>query len=317
MGTKININMVQTILGSGGSIGVPLARELKKYTDQIRLVSRNPQKVNDTDELFQVDVSDLRQVEKAIAGSEIVYVTIGFEYNLKVWQKTWPPFIQEVIKYCEKYNAKLVFFDNLYVYSKNSIPFMTEDSPVQPPSEKGKIRKIIREMIINEVEKKNLNALIARAADFYGPENKNSALTIMVAENLMKGKKAQVFGSLDKIHTYTYTPDAAKATALLGNTADAYNQEWHVPTTKERLTTLEWIELIAKELNTEAKVQKVQSWMLNVMGLFVPIMREFPEMLYQYQQDYIFDSSKFEKRFGITATSPGEGVKHMVASLRK
>ncbi len=309
--------MVQTVLGSGGSIGVPLARELKKYTDQIRLVSRNPKKVNDTDELFQADVSDLRQVEKAIAGSELVYVTIAFEYNLKVWQKMWPPFIQEVIKSCEKYNAKLVFFDNLYVYSKNSIPFMTEDSPVQPPSEKGKVRKIMREMIINEVEKKNLTALIARAADFYGPENKNSALTIMVAENLMKGKRAQVLGSLDKIHTYTYTPDAAKATALLGNTSDAYNQEWHVPTTKERLTTLGWVELIAKELDTEPKVQKVPSWMLNVLGLFVPIMREFPEMLYQYQQDYIFDSSKFEKRFGITATSPGEGVKHMVASLRK
>jgi hypothetical protein len=60
MDTKININMVQTILGSGGSIGVPLARELKKYTDLIRLISRNPQKVNEADELFQTDVSYLR-----------------------------------------------------------------------------------------------------------------------------------------------------------------------------------------------------------------------------------------------------------------
>jgi len=46
-------------------------------------------------------------------------------------------------------------------------------------------------------------------------------------------------------------------------------------------------------------------------------MREFPEMLYQYEQDYIFDSSKFEKRFGMTATSPGDGVKQMVSSLKK
>ncbi len=309
--------MLQTILGSGGGIGVPLARELKNYTDRIRLVSRNPQKVNDTDELFPADASDLKLIDKAIAESEVVYVTIGFTYNLKVWQKTWPPFMQEVINSCKKHNSRLVFFDNMYLYAKNTIPFMTEDVPVEPPSEKGKVRKIVRDMIFNEVEKKNLHAVIARGADFYGPENKNSALTLMVASNLIKGKKAQAFGNPDKIHTYTYTPDAAKATALLGNTSDAYNQEWHVPTTKERITTLGWIELIAKELKMEVKVQKVPGWMINALGLFVPIMREFPEMMYQYEQDYIFDSSKFEKRFGITATSPAEGIKKMVAGLKK
>ena len=309
--------MVQTILGSGGSIGIPLARELKNYTDQIRLVSRNPKKVNDNDELFPADVNDLSQVDKAISGSEVVYVTIGFEYNLKVWQNTWPPFMKEVINSCINHNAKLVFFDNVYLYEKTSVPYMTEKSPINPPSEKGKIRKKLREMIMQEAEKSKLTALIARAADFYGPENKNSALTLMVVNNLMKGKKAQAFGNIDKIHTYTYTPDAARATAILGNTPDAYNQEWHVPTTKEKLTTLQWIEIIAKELNTDVKVQNVPAFMLHILGVFSPIMREFPEMLYQYEQDYIFDSSKFEKRFGISATSPEKGIKMLVESLKK
>ena len=44
---------------------------------------------------------------------------------------------------------------------------------------------------------------------------------MMVIDNFMKGKKAQAFGNVNKIHTYTFTPDAAKATALLGNTNDA------------------------------------------------------------------------------------------------
>jgi nucleoside-diphosphate-sugar epimerase len=306
--------MMQTIIGSGGAIGIPLARELKNYTDQIRLVSRNPKKVNDTDELFPADAYDYSQVNKAIAGSEVVYVTIGFEYKLKVWQKTWPTFMQQVINSCKKHNAKLVFFDNIYMYSKTAVPFMTEDSAIDPPSEKGKVREHLREMIIDEVEKKNLTALIARAGDFYGPDNKNSALTIMVADNLMKGKKAQAFGNINKIHTYTYTPDAAKATAILGNTSDAFNQEWHLPTTKEKLTTLGWIELIAKELKKEPKIQTVPAWMLYILGIFVPVMREFPEMLYQYEQDYIFDSSKFEKRFGIFATTPEIGIKKTIAT---
>jgi nucleoside-diphosphate-sugar epimerase len=309
--------MLQTILGSGGGIGVPLAKELKQYTDNIRLVSRKPEKVNDTDELFAADVSEPGQIDKAISGSSVVYVTIGFEYNLKVWQKTWPPFIKAVIEACRKYDSKLVFFDNIYMYAGREVPFMTETSLIDPPSKKGKVRQQVRELIMQEVENGKLNALIARSADFYGPDNKNSALSIMVADNLKKGKKAQAFGDIDRVHTYTYTPDAAKATAILGNTPDAYNQEWHVTTTRERLTNRQWIELIARELNTEARIQSVPKFMIQLLGVFVPIMGEFPEMIYQYEQDYVFDSSKFEKRFGQIATSPKEGIKTMIASLKQ
>ncbi len=307
---------MQTILGSGGGIGMPLAKELKDYTDQIRLVSRNPKKVNDTDELFPADLSDLNQINKAIAGSDVVYITIGFEYKLGVWQKLWPPFMKAVIDSCKTHNAKLVFIDNVYMYAKSAIPHMTEDSLLKPPSKKGEIRKQLHDMIIEEVEKQNLSALIARSADFYGPDNNNSALSIMVADNLMKGKKAQVFGNLDKIHTYTYTPDAAKAIAILGNTDDAFNQVWHVPTTKEKLTNRQWIHLIAKELEADPKIQSVPNWLLHILGLFIPMMKEFPEMVYQYEQDYYFDSSKFENRFGMKATAPEDGIRNLINNLK-
>ena len=193
---------------------------------------------------------------------------------------------------------------------------MTEASPIQACSKKGEVRQQLHEMIMTEVDKKTLTAFIARSADFYGPDNKSSALNIMVADNLMKGKKAQAFGNINKIHTYTYTPDAAKATALLGNTIDAYNQVWHVPTTKEKLTNLQWIQLIANELKVEAKIQTVPVWMIKILGLFMSIMKEFPEMIYQYEQDYIFDSTKFEKRFGIVATAPKDGIRILIENLK-
>lgn len=307
---------MQTIIGSGGSIGLPLAKELKNFTNHIRLVSRNPKKVNETDELLAIDVNDFNQIDKAVSGSEVVYITIGFDYNIKVWQNTWPPFMQAVINACKKHNTKLVFFDNVYMYAKSAIPHMTEESPIQPPSKKGMVRKQLHEMIMNEAGKNNFNALVARAADFYGPDTNKSVIGETAAKNLLKGKKAQAFGNIDKIHTYTFTPDAAKATALLGNTADVYNQVWHVPTTKEKLTTRQWIELIANELDVKAKIQKVPTWMIRLLGLFNPVLREFPEMMYQNEMDYFFDSSKFEKRFGITATAPTDGIKIMMDYLK-
>jgi len=304
---------MQTIIGAGGGIGIPLARELRKYTDQIRLVSRNPKQVDEGDILFPADMNDLSQLDKAIAGSEVVYVVIGFEYKLGVWQKTWPAFMEAVIQSCKKHQAKLVFFDNVYMYAKSAIPHMTEESPLDPPSKKGQVRLKLHQMIMEEVEKGQLTALIARAADFYGPDNKNSALSIMVAANFLKGKKAQAFGDLDKIHTYTYTPDAGKATALLGNTPDAYNQVWHLPTTKEKLSNRQWIQMVAEELEVEAKIQSIPTWMLRLLGVFMPAMKEFPEMMYQFDQDYIFDSSKFEQKFGMVATSPRDGIKSLLA----
>jgi nucleoside-diphosphate-sugar epimerase len=307
---------MQTILGAGGAIAIPLARELKKYTDNIRLVSRNPIKVNDTDELFPLDLSRPELVDRAIAGSEVVYVVIGFEYKLSVWQSLWPPFMKAVIAACKAHGARLVFFDNVYLYAKTAIPHMTESSLLAAPSRKGEVRQQLHELIMHEVEKKNLTALIARAADFYGPDNKSSALNMMVVDNFLKGKKAQAFGDVDRIHTYTYTPDAGKATALLGNTADAYNQVWHLPTTREKLSTRQWIGLIAGEMNTSPRIQTIPLWLIKTLGLFIPVMREFPEMMYQYEQDYFFDSSKFEKRFGISATPPAEGIHQLLESLK-
>ena len=300
---------MQTILGANGTIGSVLAKELKAYTNQIRLVSRNPKKVNEIDELFPADLSDVSQVEKAVEGSEVVYLLVGFDYNIKVWQDKWPKLMRATIDACIKHKAKLVFFDNVYLYDINAIPHMTENSVINPPSKKGEVRKEIADMLLNEVKSGKLTALIARSADFYGPNNDKSYLLEMVYKNIKKGKKPNWFIDINKKHSFTYTPDAAKATALLGNTLDAYNQVWHLPTDKNALTAKEMIALFAKEMNVENKVSILPMWLLRILGLFIPIMREMPEMMYQYDRDYIFDSSKFDKRFNFRTTPYNEGVK--------
>jgi len=303
---------MQTILGANGTIGKLLAKELAAYTPQIRLVSRNPEKVNATDELFPADLTDASQVEKAVEGSEVVYLLVGLDYKLKVWQHNWPRLMRATIDACIKHHAKLVFFDNVYMYDKNAIPNMTEQSAINPPSKKGLVRKEIAEMLLNEVKSGKLTALIARSADFYGPDNEKSLLIELVYKNMKKGKKSNWFINVDKKHSFTYTPDAAKATALLGNTNNAYNQVWHLPTDKNTLTAKELIDLFAKEMNADNKVTVLSKWLLKMMGWFVPVLKEMPEMMYQYDRDYFFDSSKFERRFNFKPTSYQEGIKKTV-----
>jgi len=304
---------MQTIIGSGGAIGIELAKALTEYTTNIRLVSRNPKKVNTTDQLFPADITKHHELEKAVKGSEIVYVTVGFPYSHKVWEDKWPKFIQDLISVCKNQNCKLVFFDNIYMYDKNQLNGMTEDTPINPPSKKGKTRAGIAQMIIDEINTGQLKALIARSADFYGPSIKNtSILTETVFKPLSNGKKANWLGSDKYKHSFTYTVDAGKATAMLGNTDNAYGQIWHLPTASDPLTGKQWIEKIADKLNVKPKYLVAPKFLVRILGLFMPIMKETIEMLYQYDRDYVFDSSKFEKEFNFVPTSYGQGIDFIV-----
>ena len=304
---------MQTILGAGGAIGKSLAQALGSYTKDIRLVSRNPAKVNQTDELMAADLTNSEEVLKAIKGSDIVYVTIGFPYSYKVWKDLWPNFIKAVIKGCQQNHSKLVFFDNIYMYDPNYLNGMDEQTPVNPSSKKGEIRARIARMILDEVENGSLTALIARSADFYGPSVEQvSILTETVIKNLASGKKANWLVSDRFKHSFTYVPDAGKATALLGNTAEAYNQVWHLPTAKDPMTGKEWINAIANELDVAPNYREVSKLMVKILGIFMPIMKETVEMLYQYDRDYVFDSSKFEERFGLKPTPYLEGIREII-----
>lgn len=307
---------MQTILGASGAIGTELAKALKNYTNDIRLVSRKPKKVNETDILLPADLTNRAEVFKAIQGSEIVYLTIGFEYKLDVWKKQWPELMQNVIDACVENKSKLVFFDNVYMIGGDNVKHITEESPFSPTSKKGEIRMALDKMILDAIKERKLQAIIARAADFYGAVKDVSILMELVYKNLAADKKAQWFFNAKVKHSFTYTPDAGKATAMLGNTPEAYNQIWNLPTDSHSLTGEEWIELFAKEMGKSSKYQLFPAFLVKITGFFVPFLKEIYEMRYQYDREYFFDSSKFEKYFNFRPTTYAQGVKDILSTLK-
>ena len=308
---------MQTILGASGAIGTELAKALKNYTDDIRLVSRNPKKINDTDTILSADLTQREEVFRAVKGSSIVYLTVGLEYNINVWKKHWPALMTNVIDACIENNARFVFFDSVYMIGGDNVKHITEESPFSPTSKKGEMRVLLNKMILNAIETRNLKVIIARAPDFYGAVKDRSMPTELIYKNLIAGKKAQWLFNAKVKHSFIYVPDAAKATALLGNTEIAYNQIWNLPTDKHSMTGEEWIQLFAKEMGKSAKYQLVPAWMVCTIGIFVRFMKEIYEMRYQFDRDYFFDSSKFENYFKVKPTSYQEGVKETLAALKQ
>ena len=312
-----NGNMKQTILGAGGSIGIELAKALKGYTSDIRLVNRNPQKVNSTDTLFPADLTVREDIFKAIEGSSITYVTIGFPYRTEVWEQTWIPFIQNVIAACLEHNSKLVFFDNVYAIGGDNVNHITESSPISPTSKKGTIRAEVDTLILKNTDKNNLQAIIARAPDFFGGTSRqNSVIINLVYDNLVKGKKAQWFCNSKVVHSMGYVPDLAKGTALLGNTPQAFNQIWNLPTDTQKITGEEWINLFAAAMGTKNNYTVLPNWLVRTLGFFIPVMKELAEMNYQYDRDYYFDSTKFNDYFNFTPTPNAVAVKQAIEQIK-
>jgi len=172
-------------------------------------------------------------------------------------------------------------------------------------------------MLMDEVKRGNLQALIARSADFYGNNVDRSVVGMLVFENLRKGKKAQWLINARAKHSQTYIPDAGRATALLGNSPKAYNQVWHLPTDMNVLTGVEFIEKVAREFQVEPQYSVLPKWMLRMAGIFDVTIRESVEMLYQSASEYLFDSSKFERMFSFKTTTYDIGIHETVRYLQR
>jgi nucleoside-diphosphate-sugar epimerase len=137
--------------------------------------------------------------------------------------------------------------------------------------------------------------------------------TFLVFDQLAKGKGPQWMIRTDLPHSFTYTPDAGKFTALLGNTPAAYGQSWHLPTAQPPWTPADFIRTIQLAVGNTKKTMVLGNGMMRFLGLFLPILRETQEMQYQNSQPYFFDSSKFERHFKVEATPYAQGLAESIS----
>ncbi len=183
----------QIILGAGGSIGKTLAKELKSYAENITLFSRNPKKVNIDDKLISGNLLNLVDTANALKNMDIVYLVVGLPYDTKVWQRDFLKIVENVIEGCKVHKVPLVFLDNVYMYDPEYFEDLHEDAPFKIVSKKGAVRTAIANLISNEIKNNEINILVARSADFYGKDVKNSMFNEQVIKRIQEGKKANWF----------------------------------------------------------------------------------------------------------------------------
>jgi len=307
---------MHTILGAGGPAANALTKELLFHNEIIRLVSRRESKITHTDISWKkADLLNYSEVLEASRGSEVIYLCAGLIYDAAIWAEQWPIIIQNVINVAKETQARLIFFDNVYMYGLVNGP-MTESTPYHPSSKKGEIRAILADQLMGEVKAGNIKATIARSADFYGTDSMNSFFDMMVLDKYAKKERATWMGNANTLHSFTYIPDAGKGMYLLGQTSNTDNQIWHLPTAPA-MKGNELIQLAAQIYGTNPNYTAINKLMLRLFGLFKKVVAGTVEMYYQYDHDYIFDSSKFEKEFNFKPTPYHEGIEQLAGTLYK
>lgn len=290
-------NDMQTILGANGQIAVELARELKRaYTDDLRLVSRKPRKVNNTDTVVSANLLDAQQTLEAVKGSSVVYFTAGLPPDTALWEAQFPTMLKNALDACRAAGASFAYFDNTYMYPQDARR-LTEDTPFAPVGRKGKVRAAMASMVLEEMARGEIPVLIGRAPEFYGPGKTQSFTNALVIERLQAGKKPRVPVRDDTRRTLIWTPDASRALAALGNAPDASGQTWHLPCCDDRPTYKAFVTMACEVFGREPSYSVIGKWALAAAGLFSKPVREIQELLPRYEQDNLFDSTKFKRRF--------------------
>lgn len=307
---------LHVILGTG-ALGRAIAQELSGRGKPVRMVNRSgrmdeaPAGV----EVRATDLYDQAQVREVTRGARVVYQASQPEYHQ--WVQKFPPLQKSIIDGLAGSNVKLVIVENLYMYGDTDGAPMTEDTPHNAHSRKGRVRSEISQAAFEAHRAGKLRVTAGRGSDFFGPWGlSTAAMGGRTFYPMLQGKAANLVGNIDVPHTHTYVSDFGKALVILGERPEADGQAWHVPNDMPRITQREMAAMIAQEMGIEPKFSAMGRTMMRIGGLFIPEAKEQVEMMYEFEKPFIVDSSRFETTFGMKATPMREAIKETVAWYR-
>jgi nucleoside-diphosphate-sugar epimerase len=297
-----------------GPLGLAVMRELLALGKRVRLVNRSgtaaaPESV----EVVKGNAADPASTRQVCQDATVVYSCVNAPYT--DWAALFPPMQAAIIQGAAAVNAKLVVAENLYMYGPVSGP-MTEALPYRPTTRKGRVRAQMAEDLMAAHRAGIVRATSGRASDFYGPEaGQQGIFGDRVIPPLLAGKSVSMLGKLDVPHTYTYISDFGKGLVLLGAHDEALGQSWHIPNAPT-MTARQVLTLFFEEAHLPPKMGSIPDLLLRTLGLVNPLVREVAEMLYEFNQPFVVDSSKFVQAFGDIATPHREAVRQTLEWFR-
>lgn len=298
---------LHVIFGTG-PLGRSVAEELVLRGKQVRMINRSgkAERVPQGVEVVAGDAYSLEFTRRVTQAAAVVYQCAQPEYHR--WAQEFPALQASILEGAAANKAKLVIADNLYMYGDPNGQPIREDSAQNPQTKKGNVRKAMADAALAAHKAGKLQVAISRPSNYFGAAYEISGN--MIFKPALAGKAMQWIGRIDQPHSFSYIPDAGKGMAILGTSEQAWGQVW-IPPVQPALTQGEFAARIwqAAGQGGKPKVQVMGRLMMGLGGLFMPLVREGYEMLYEFEKPFVADSSKFERTFGVKATPLKEALK--------
>jgi nucleoside-diphosphate-sugar epimerase len=300
------------VLGTG-AIGRATAEELLRRGESVRMVNRSG-RMDESPAGLEVVASDLydpANVREVTRGAKVVYQSAQPRYS--EWPEKFPSLQKSIIEGLTGSDAKLVIVENLYMYGDQNGQPMTENTPYDAHTRKGRVRGEISRAALAAHKEGRVRVTAARGGNFFGPWGLDSTMGGRAFYPLLQGKPAQLIGRTDLPHSHTFVRDFGSALVILGEHEEADGQAWHVPNDRPKMTQAELVHMFAEEAGVEPRISSMGKLMMTIGGLFIPEAKETVEMMYEFDKPFIMDSRKFEQAFGMKATPMREAIRETVA----
>lgn len=269
--------MKSLIIGARGMIGSALSRQIPNAILGIPVEAKNPNerytdivKYETLFKVFSNERPDVVYLPAAIAHVDNCEDSAGTDVVNVRGAIT-------VLRLCESFNAKLVYFSSSYVFDgKKKEPYTVQDETC-PVNKYGVQKETVERTILMS----DAQYIIVRTVGVYGPERLKKNFGKQVISAIFAGKK--VFAPSDQTMNPILSTDLARLSIRL---ADKYQGLFHVAG-DTCLSKYEFAQKIAKQFNLESMVlpktteemqQKAKRPMngcldcggLNELGLYVP-----------------------------------------------
>lgn len=307
-------NQLHVVVGAG-AVGSGTALRLAEAGHRVRVITRSGAGPTHAGiECIAADAVDTNRLNLAATGAHAIYNCANPPYHR--WPTAWPPLAASLLTAAEVTGARLVTMGNLYVYAPDSSPMRPTDQ-LRPPTRKGAIRVAMWTQAMAAHEAGRARITEVRASDFFGPGLGDQAhLGDRFVPRLVNGKRAMVVTATDVAHSWSYIGDVCDTLLTVGTDDRSLGRAWHVPTVAPR-TVNEMAAAICEHVGVPVRaVRRIPRSVLRAAGLFSPVLREMPEMLYQFDEPFVIDAAETTATFGLEPTPLTEQIAKTVAAQR-
>lgn len=286
------------VTGSTGSIGFAFTKTLLENKIPATILVRKKEKAinlfgtTDLLEIVEGDVMDLSLLKKLAGEKKFIFHGINYPYDQ--WEGNMPKSTHNIIEAAAQNKATIIFPGNIYEFG--NVKEITDDMVPNPTTKKGKIRLELFKMLKTAADDAKCKVIFMRLPDFFGPNVVNGLITRLFGHAVQKKSMNWLIRS-DIPHQFVYTPDASKLMLSLCNKTDrpdfaVYNYGGMIVPSIDNFA-----KEIAKQAGGPAKVQNLPKFVMNIMGLFMPVMKELKENFYLFENSVNLNDKKIRATF--------------------